>query len=153
MSPASQKLEPKFQFRVSVRTFWHLSQQQAAAVSAQHGPGLVATDGSSKAFCPSCSVAGDCDVLNGEVREWAVIKGVSWWHWLRAVRRRVSGGPADGRCILVSSLSAVLEDVTYDDVPVWSIPFAMTATSAPSRSDCVTENTGRAGGAGQHFLE
>ena len=39
------KLKPKFQFRVSVRIFRHLNKQQAAAISAQHGPGLVATDG------------------------------------------------------------------------------------------------------------
>ena len=62
------KLLPKFQFRVSVRDFWHLRQQQATAISAQHGPGLVATDGSLRAFCPSCGVARDHAAWDGHCR-------------------------------------------------------------------------------------
>ena len=73
----------------------------------------------------------------------SVIARVSWRHWLRAVRKMVRGGRADGCSILVSRLSAVLEDVTYCDVPGWSILLALTAAMAPLRPNCVTENTGR----------
>ena len=54
------KLKSKFQFRVSVRASWHLRQQQAAAISAQHGQRLVATDDSLKAFFPRGGAARDC---------------------------------------------------------------------------------------------
>ena len=46
------ELKPKFQFCVSVSTFRYLSQQLAAAIPVQRGPGLVATDGSLKALRP-----------------------------------------------------------------------------------------------------
>ena len=49
---------------------------------------------------------------------------------------------AGGCSVLVTRLSAVLLDVTLCDVSGWSIFFAMTAASALSRSDCVTENRG-----------
>ena len=45
--------QPMFQFRVSVRTFWDLCQQQAAVISAEDRPGLVATDSSLKTLCQS----------------------------------------------------------------------------------------------------
>ena len=73
------ELKPKFQFCVSVRTFPHLSQQQAAAISAQHGPRLTATDGSLKAFCPRSGV--------GDSAAWAIVG---------ALRRSSSGLSSNG---------------------------------------------------------
>ena len=77
----------------------------------------------------------DSDAPNGAVREWAVIDGVTWWHRLRAVKRLVNGGGADGRCMLVSRLSAVLEGITNNDVSGGSVPFAMAAAMTPPRPD------------------
>ena len=48
---------------------------------------------------------------------------------LRAVKRMISGGRANGRCILVSRL-AVLKGDTNSGVSGWSIPCAVTAAIA-----------------------
>ena len=41
-----------FQFRVPVRTFRDLCEQQVETISTQDGPGPVTTGGSLKALCP-----------------------------------------------------------------------------------------------------
>ena len=46
-----------FQFCISVSAIGDISQEQAATKTAQHGPGLVTTDGSLKALSPGCGVA------------------------------------------------------------------------------------------------
>ena len=71
ISPVSQSCSRSF--HVSARTFRHLSQQQAAAMSAQSGPGLMATDGSLKAFCPSWGIARDYAAWDGHCRDSAKI--------------------------------------------------------------------------------
>ena len=63
-----QMLQPMIQFRVSARGFWHLSQQQAATITAQHGPGPVTADGSFEAFCPRHGITRADAALDGHCR-------------------------------------------------------------------------------------
>ena len=119
-----------------------------------------------KAFCPSCGMARhhaawddhcrgsakigeqlllafcDNDVANVAVWKRAVVEGVAWWNWLRAVKRLVNGWRAIGSCVLVSRLSTVLEGITNSEISGGSIAFAVAAAVTPPRPDCVTENTG-----------
>ena len=56
----------------------------------------------------------------------------------------VNGSRANGRCVLVSRLSAVLKGITNNDISGGSISLAVAAAVTSPRPDCVTGYTSRA---------
>ena len=83
------------------------------------------------------------DVSNGTVRKRAVVEVVTWWHWLRAVRRMVQRlDEPRKRCILVSGLSTILKGIANNKaLGVEYRAFAEAAAATSSRPHCVTGNT------------
>ena len=57
--PRFQQLKSLFQLGVSVHTFRDFSEEQAAPVAAKQGPGLMTSNGSFEALCPSRGVSRD----------------------------------------------------------------------------------------------
>ena len=156
--PRFPQIKSLFQFRVPVDSIRDFSKKQVTTVAAQQSPGLVTAHGSFEAFCPSRGASRDhaprechrrgraklgellvpfCEgnVPNGAVWKRAVVKWVSWGHWLRALRRLLIGGRTAGRCILMSGLSSVL-------FTEWGIAVAQAATVASLRSDSATYDAG-----------
>ena len=153
-----QSLKPLFQLGVSVDTFRDFSEEQAASEAAKQSPGLMTDHGSLEALCPSWGVPRDhttreChrrgpaelgeqllvsisedDVPDGAIRQWAVVQGFSWGHWLRAVKQLLIHGRASTSYILMPSLPAVLKGVPNTKFPKWCIarPYGATDRTCPT---------------------
>ena len=76
------------------------------------------------------------------VRERTVVKGVTWWYWLRALRRLLDSGWAARCCIVVPGLATVLKGIANKKASERSITSAEGATTASTRPDGVTSYTG-----------
>ena len=99
--PRFLQVKSQFQFRVPVGTFRDFSKEDATTAATEQSPGLVTARGSFESLCPrQCHRGGSaklgekllvsfCDdkVPNGAVWYRAVVKRVSWEHWLRTLRR------------------------------------------------------------------
>ena len=118
------QLEPLFQLGVPVDTFRVLSQEQTTGPRTgdrswlrrdflpkpkRHAPWESHRGGSAKLgewmLVPFC----EDSVPSGSVWKRAVVKWLSWGHWLRALRKLLNGGRTAGRCTLMSGLSSVLK--------------------------------------------
>ena len=145
------QLKPLFQLGVSVDTFRVFSEEQAASVAAEQGPGLATAHGSFETFCPSRGVSrdhtsrkchrrgpaalgeqllvsiGQIGVPGGAIRQRAVVQGFSWEHWLRALRELLINGPASASYVLRPRLPTVLKGVPNSKFPKWCTAVPETA--------------------------
>ena len=72
----------------------------------------------------------DNDIADWAVRTRAVVEWVTSWHWLRAVKRLVNGGRANGCHIPVSRLSTVRKSITNNESSGRSFVSAVAAAVA-----------------------
>ena len=95
---------------------------------------------SSASRCLSQSVR--TNVPDRAVWKRAVVKRVSWGHWLRALRRLLTGGRTADRYILMSGLSSVLRGIPDTKFTEWGIAVAKAASVASLPSDSATYDAG-----------
>ena len=79
------------------------------------------------------------DVPSGTVWWRAVVKRVTWGHWLRALKR-LTGGRTARRCSLMSGLSSILKGIAHTKFTEWSIALTEGALVASLRSDSATDD-------------
>ena len=137
-------------------------------MAAKQGPGLVTAHGSFETLCLSRGVSRDhtsreChrrglaelgeqllvsisedDVSYVAVRKRAVVQWFSWRHWLRVLRKVVTGCRTAGRCVLMPGLSSVLKSVPNAKFTERSIEPAGVAPATALRPDCAAVHPGLA---------